>query len=238
MSTVDLARTLSQTSLFQGLPIAELDAILTRHYFPISTYDQGQRVAFRGDPYEELSIVLHGAVVAEINDIEGHTLTVETLTAPQVVASAVFFSSNRRFPVDLFAKTETALARIPRAELVALLRRHEEMLDGLLTDMGDRLQFLAQRLRMSQFGSIRKKLALYLLDHIRRGSSEPHAVPNTRQELADIFGVARPSVSRVVSELEEEGVVTTHGRQFAVVDWVALYELAHGLEPTELEPGD
>jgi len=86
------------------------------------------------------------------------------------------------------------------------------MLDGLLADMGDRLQFLAQRLRMSQFGSIRQKLALYLIDHSPADRRSPVRIPNTRQELADIFGVARPSVSRVISELEQEGVIETHGR--------------------------
>ena len=60
-------------------------------------------------------------VVAEINDIEGHTLIVETLPAPQVVASAVFFSSVRRFPVDVVAKTDVlAVARI--AGIMAAMR--------------------------------------------------------------------------------------------------------------------
>ena len=88
-------------------------------------------------------------------------MTVEVLTAPQIIASAVFFSSARRFPVDLVARTRVRLMRIPRQEVLALCTERKEILEGLLSDMGDRLQFLAQRLRMTQFGSIRQKLAVF-----------------------------------------------------------------------------
>lgn len=237
MTAAELAAVLPKTALFEGLETEEVRTILQTYYFPISRYEEGRRVAFRGDPYEELCIILKGSLQAEINDIEGHTLTVETLAAPQVVASAVFFSSARRLPVDLVAKTAVTLLRIPRPEVLRLLREHEAMLQALLTDMGDRLQFLAQRLRMNQFGSIRQKLAVYLLDHVqghRRGTGAQRLrIPNTRQELADIFGVARPSVSRVIAELEEEGLIRSDGKDFEILDKAALEALAEDIGPED-----
>jgi CRP-like cAMP-binding protein len=227
----DLARLLSSTSLFRSLTASDVRELLTKHYFPLSRYEEGRCVAFRGDPYEELCIILEGELQAGITDVEGHTLVVEVLEAPQVVASAVFFSSSRRLPVDLLARTDVVLLRIPRSELLALLHEHEAILQGLLTDMGNRLQFLAQRLRMSQFSSIRQKLAVYLTELAEQTGTTVVSTPNTRQELADIFGVARPSVSRAISELEHEGLVRTHGREFELVQPETLREVAHDVSP-------
>jgi CRP-like cAMP-binding protein len=226
MDPDEVAGVLSRTSIFAPLSRQRVREILDTHGFPTSTFDTGRVVAQRGDVYEELLIILTGELQAEINDIEGHTLTVETLVAPQVVASAVYFSSERRFPVSLIAKSPVSLLRIPRPAVLSLLRANEGALQALLTDMGDRLQFLAQRLRMNQFGSIRQKLAVYLLDLITSTGHTTARIPHTRQELADLFGVARPSVSRVISELEEEGLVTTSGRDLRVRDVTRIEQLA------------
>lgn len=226
MNTEEQARILERTSIFGPLSRERIREILDTHAFSTSTYDPGQLVAMRGDHYEELLVILTGEMQAELHDVEGHTLTVETLVAPQIVASAVYFSSARLLPVSLIAKTPVSLLRIPRPAVLALLRENEEALQSLLTDMGDRLQFLAQRLRMNQFGSIRQKLAIYLLDLVESTGETAFRAPNTRQELADLFGVARPSVSRVISELEEEGLISSSGREFRVRALAKMKRLA------------
>jgi CRP-like cAMP-binding protein len=40
----------------------------------------------------------------------------------------------------------------------------------------------------------------------------------TQSDLADYFGVARPSIARVVSELESEGMIETRGRSLRILD--------------------
>ena len=40
----------------------------------------------------------------------------------------------------------------------------------------------------------------------------------TKQELADKFAVARQALSRSLSELEEEGLVSIRGREIKILD--------------------
>jgi CRP-like cAMP-binding protein len=40
----------------------------------------------------------------------------------------------------------------------------------------------------------------------------------TQADLADYFGVARPSIARVVSEMENEGIIKTRGRSLQILD--------------------
>ncbi|KGE70991.1 Crp/Fnr family transcriptional regulator [Spirochaeta lutea] len=248
MSPQELIRILGLVPAFNELSIQELTSLVTKNFFPISRYEKQKRVALRSDPYEELAVILSGTLRAELNDIEGHSFIVETLAAPQVLASAVFFSSRSRFPVDLVAQTDVRIMRITRAQVFQLLQEYPPLLHGLLRDMGDRLQFLAQRLRMSQFGSIRQQLSLYILDLLSdqgdsnapvsetasptrtpRSGSITVTIPVTRQALADTFGVARQSLSRVLSEMEHQGLLTCRHRTLEILNLPALRGIARGV---------
>jgi CRP-like cAMP-binding protein len=40
----------------------------------------------------------------------------------------------------------------------------------------------------------------------------------TQNDLADFFGVARPSVARALGELEEEGLIEAKGKNIKILD--------------------
>ena len=40
----------------------------------------------------------------------------------------------------------------------------------------------------------------------------------TQNDLADYFGVARPSVSRAIGELEQEGFIEANGKNIRILD--------------------
>jgi CRP-like cAMP-binding protein len=47
----------------------------------------------------------------------------------------------------------------------------------------------------------------------------------TQNDLAEYFGVARPSIARVIGELETEGIIITKGKTLKMLDKKRLTEL-------------
>jgi CRP-like cAMP-binding protein len=47
----------------------------------------------------------------------------------------------------------------------------------------------------------------------------------TQTELADYFGVARPSLARILGELEDDGLIEATGRVIRVIDRKKLTQL-------------
>ena len=152
-------------------------------------------------------------------------MIVEQLSAPKTIASAIFFADDKRLPVDLVAHTAARLVRITRSQLKSIFREFPRCLEGFLADTGSRVQFLAKRLRMSSMNSLSQKVAVYLLENIA-GENTPLEIPASRQEMADIFGVARPSVSRICSDLETQGLIRVRGRKITILDREKLVALA------------
>jgi CRP-like cAMP-binding protein len=189
-------------------------------------YAAGQVVQTRGEPYRSLLVLLEGSVAAEMSDPEGHTLHVETIAAPEAIASAILFAPHNLLPVTVRAQRRVRLIAVPADAVMFCCGRDPEILRTLLRDMGRRAWFLAEKLRLTQFSTLRQKLASYLVERSRQIGNRRFALSATRQDLADLFGAARPSVSRVFAELVREGLVSQEGGQVELLDSDALARVA------------
>ena len=207
---------LYQSPLFEGLDTLTIDCLLDgacrlRNYVP------GELVALQGDVYKSLLIVDKGMLRTEMTDPEGTKVTLEEIAASRTVAPAFIFATNNCLPVSIFAAISSSVVSIPRNKLKEIMHDNNRVLENFLGIISDRSRFLSERLRLLSFGTIKSKLRNYFLELTRDNKYGPFTMPHTHQELADIFGVTRPALSRAIRQLEDSGVVRKHGGR--------LYEL-------------
>lgn len=221
-------KVLSRCPLFRGLDTGELTRMLAPLRGGVRQFHQGARIAFRGDAYRELWIILSGYVNGEFRSFSGKVLKLETMHAPEAIATAVLFSTHSQLPVDLSAASDAEILAIPRKLVVDLFRREERILLNYLTDMGDRLSLLADKLRFVQFSTIRQKIAGYLLDLSMGQHSTSVTIRQTKESLAEVFGVTRPSLSRGFVQMCNDGIIRQEGPVVHIVDSVKLEAILEG----------
>lgn len=72
-----------------------------------------------------------------------------------------------------------------------------------------------------------EKMASFLIDLARRSDSDGASLPMSRQDIADYLGLALETVSRVLSQLQSEGLVSfATCRDFRIIRGAALKRLA------------
>jgi len=205
--------------VFADVPTEPLSRALSRTSLSVEHHDQGNLIRHRGDACDSLTILLSGTVSAEIQDYEGRVMRIETIAAPNAIASAFLFGRRRRFPVTVTALSDVSIAAIPRKAVIELGRSLPEFLENLLDDMANRASFLAEKLRLTQFATIKQKVADYLLHRMNESDSARSVIEIASQQvLAELFGVRRPSLARVLGEMEEEGVIVRHTHQVEIAD--------------------
>jgi len=230
MDDRDLAR-LASCPLFAGIDPRELAAALAKLPHRAADIAQGNVALLAGCAYEDLRILLSGELSAEMTTEEGRTVVVESFHAPEAVATAVLFAPGRALPVTVVARSACRLAIIPRETLLSLSARFPPLLEALLTDMGARLSSLAEKLRALQFATLRERLADWLLRRASLAAPPPSGghrlvrLEASKERLATLFGVARPSLSRELGELERRGLVEVRGRTIAILDPAGLAKL-------------
>ena len=212
----NLTAVLDRSSLFEGVGASEVQAFLASIAHSKRTHQQGARLFSRGDPCDELLILLHGELSTVLEISPDKSMTIETLRAPDAIASGIVFAQDNSYPVTGIAATDLGLLAFPRSSVLALCARSPRFLENYLEDMGNKIVFLAEKIRFLKFTTLRQKVAAHLLDLVAKQGRETVRLPFSKEALAEVFGVARPSLSRVFSELNAEGVIVGEGRQVEV----------------------
>ena len=190
-----------------------------------SPFDAGSLIRSRGEPCDKLLVLLAGKVSGEFQDYNGRVLRVETISAPETVASAFLFAPEPVFPVNIIAIDEVRICSIDRSALFAAAATSQALTKALLEDVAARAAFLAEKLRFTQFTTLRQKVAGYLLERLQDSATGRITFSINQKVIAELFGVARPSLGRVLHDLEQSGLIAREHRAIIIRDRSALTEL-------------
>ena len=211
----------SKCPVLQGVSPDELLSLFERIQFQVRRYRKGELLAFQGDEVNRLMILLEGSTRGEMTDSSGQVIKIEDVSAPRPLAGAFLFGQESRFPVDVIANEPLKVLVIYKDEFLKLLTMDQRILVNYLNLVGSKAQFLTTRIKFLSFKTIKGKLAHYITGLNREGRNRV-AIPVSQQDLADLFGVARPSVARGLSELEKEGVLEVKNRQVRILSRTRL----------------
>ncbi len=216
---------LSNTPLFRGLTTGEIDTIFSVVPYRTKKFQAGSLISQSGEPVNSLIVVISGVVKGEMVDYAGSVIKIEDIPAPGALASAFMFGNRNRFPVNVIAVSDGELLLIEKPDFLKLLMRNDIILVNFLDMISNRSQFLSEKIKFLNFKTIKGKLAHYILQ--KAGKEKASILLDmTQNELADFFGVARPSVARALGELEEEGYLEAKGKNIKIIDKEGLADLA------------
>jgi CRP/FNR family transcriptional regulator, dissimilatory nitrate respiration regulator len=215
---------LSKSAVFKDIEPGEIKRLLTRVRSRVRKYEKGQVVAFSGDNCEDLFIVLSGVIKGEMQDMSGKSVEVGTMKASQSIAPAFLFGHQNRFPVDAVVVEDAKILALPRQSLVYLMQLNSAILTNFLNVVSNRTHFLTERLWFMSFKTIKEKFAHYLLKLVKPGQLEV-TLPKSQQELSKFFAVSRPSLARVIGEMQQENIIQCHRREIVIKDLEKLKEL-------------
>lgn len=198
MTNDNLIETLSQAPVFAGCERSTLEELAGSAGHRLRHKEEGIHIAYMGDELTDAVILVEGTIYSSMTNQEGKEIVVETLTGPIMQAPAFLFAKESRFPVNVIAKTDCTILYIPKYAFRDWLHRNPQLMMNFIGIVSNRCQRLSQRLNDFALQSLKERVLEYLRLHQRIDSVE---------WLAKVLGVARPSLSRVLSDLNAEGVI-------------------------------
>jgi CRP-like cAMP-binding protein len=217
---------LCQSPVFKGLSPERIEQLMKSIRFQVKKYPKDYLVASTGDPVSQLYIIQKGSVKGEMLDYSGKTLKIEDIAAPRPLATAFLFGNNTAFPVTVTTTTETEILTIPVSDFLQLMQQERQVLVNFLNTISSRTQFLSHKLHFLSFRSIKSKVAHFLLQEAGPWR-EAVELKETQQQLADLFGVTRPSLARVMGEMQRDGIIRADRRIIFLVDRDKLNQLLY-----------
>ena len=211
-----MIETLRETVVFNGIDEKTIKNILEKTKYEIKKYSPDESIAFRGDEVKGLYIILKGTLTTEMLTEEGNVIKIEELGSSDVIASAFIFGKKNSFPVDLIAKNEAEILFIERKEFLKILFSKEKILENFLNEVSNKTQLLTSKIWNSfNNKTIKKKFC----DYVKKNQKNNLFSIQNLGALAEYFGVERPSLSRVLSDLVKDEKLERIGRnKYKILD--------------------
>nr|WP_319572389.1 Crp/Fnr family transcriptional regulator [uncultured Draconibacterium sp.] len=215
---------LVKSPLFYGIPDEECRALFSKIHYQVRKFEKDAIVVQGGEEVTNLFVVLSGSVRGEMIDYSGKTVKIEDIEAPRPLAAAFLFGKENKFPVTVTANRKAELLAIPVVEFLKLLQMNTRLLRNYLNSISTRAQFLSQKLHFLSFKTIKEKVAHFLL---QQAGDRFHSfeLKNTQQQLAEMFGVTRPSLARVLGEMQNENLIKIEKKTVTLLDKEGLNSL-------------
>lgn len=188
--------------LFEGVPQEAVDKLLEDKYNARRTYNVGDCIVRQGTPCRALYILTKGTLTAGMTNAEGKELTIERLSAPELLAPAFLFGEENHFPVTLTAQSDCELCIINKNSFLTFMHEYPSAMEYFIAQISNRCVFLSRKLNEFALQNLRYRVLNYL---------KQYGTITNQQEVALRLGVARPSLARVLSELLKEKILVKKG---------------------------
>lgn len=197
---------LLECKIFKGLSKGEVFQILNTIHYQSRKFTKGEMIAMAGEEIQHLMILVKGEIKGEMVDISGKTIKIENISPPRTIAQAFLFCSENKLPVNIIAIKDSEILFIPKPALLNIFSKNQQVLQNFLGVISDRAVFLSEKIKFLSFKTLKQKIVHYLLN--KAGEKYNFVeIPGGQKELAELFGVTRPSLGRALNDLKEKGVI-------------------------------
>nr|MBP9496370.1 Crp/Fnr family transcriptional regulator [Bacteroides sp.] len=203
--------------LFRNVSAGELRKDFEGLTYKVKNYTKGEILAHQGDVCNKLIILTKGSVRGEMIDESGRIVKIEDIASPRALAPLFLFGAANRFPVEVTANENTEVIIIPKESVIKLFARNEAFLENYMNMSANYAQTLSEKLFFMSFKTIRQKLASYFL-RLSATQGSQILLDRSQQELADYFGISRPSLAREVSHMQDDGLIKADRKQITILN--------------------
>ena len=207
--TTSTAETLASFSLFSSISIEKLEKFVSVTSISQRSFEVGRMIFIQDTVCENLHLLIRGKARAVMMNADGKQVTIEEINSPRIIAPAALFANKNVFPVNIVAVSDCSILFVPRNDFLNLMRQETSVMKGFIELLSDKSIFLSMKINSFALQTLKERLATYLLSE-----DEKH----TQKEIAEMLGVTRPSLARVLAELADEGCIAIRNRKIEILD--------------------
>lgn len=218
---------LKHIRLFSGLSQAELQEMdrITR----MQEVKKRQPIYLPGDPSNTVYLLKKGRVKISSTAPSGKEVTFDILEAGEIFGELEMLQDSPR-ETQAEALDDALICAIRREDFDRYMREHKDLNAKLTKLIGLRLRKIQSRVEDLVFRDVPARLAHLLLelkktDGVPEGTGTRLRVKLTHQEIANLIGCSRETVSATLGQFRERHLIRMDGRSITILDSYGLHRL-------------
>lgn len=219
---------LKNCKLFINFSEKEINDLLSNKSTHIKSYPSGEIIFSQGEECIVLSIVLEGEVEIQKLEPSGKVLTVSKLLSGDVFGENLLFGDKNHYPMNVVSKKNSRILHIPKPSVAALSQSHTAFMTSFMQTLSNKAVALSSKLNEIGLRSLRQKICDYIYSDYNKTSSNKINLTLSKKEWAEHLGVQRPSLSRELMKLKEEGIIDYDKTSITILDEETLKDILEG----------
>ena len=213
---------LRNSTLFTGFSENELQEARSVLRVRKKSYDKDELLLMAGDLTDDFGMVLSGSVLIESNDIWGNHTIINHIGVGDYYAEAFSLLPKEPLYVDVRAGEPTTVALFDISSLRDQQREPPawaiRLLHNLLSISLHKNMVLSKRSFHTSPKSARGRVMAYLNSVAMKMHSIEFDIPFDRQHMADYLNLERTALSKELSRMRDDGLITYHKNHFRILN--------------------
>lgn len=206
MKTNKYFRFLSSMPLFSGFAEKELAGVLGNRLL-IRSFRKNEIIHLQNERAKSMDIILEGGVTVQSIDENGNILSIVNLNEGDMLGCNLIFSNDNEYRMTIIAIENTKIFSMSREQVLKFCQTNEEFLIKFLEILSDKALVLTTKIRSLARKTIREKIMDFLIFESGRQDSKTIKLSISKKELAEKFGVERPSLQRELRKMKDDGLI-------------------------------
>ncbi|AJQ29775.1 MULTISPECIES: Crp/Fnr family transcriptional regulator [Pelosinus] len=212
---------LREIPVFSRLPEKQLEII---HNHTIERrFRKGMIIFLEGDTGEGFHYVKSGKVKVLRTSDDGREHIIKILGAGEIFAEVLMFN-NRPYPATAVAVEPSCIGMIRNIDLEQLVLTNNELALQLIKALSQRLIYAQQKIKNLALNDVMSRTVEVLLrlsqeqGDIKDNGVIELALDLSRQDLANLVGTTRETVTRTLSSLKKDKFIDFDGQKIRILD--------------------
>ncbi len=192
-------------------------------------YQKGQVIYQEGSPAMGLYCVYQGKIKLSKAGGDHKEQIVQLYREGDVLGYRALLAGTR-YTSSAVALEDCVVCLVPRPDFLRLVQANAQFATALMQLLARSLGRAEEHMLHLAYKPVRERLAgalLFVMQTFRREGEElPFRIALGREDLAALVGTAKETVSRLLSELKEMGIITTRGSQITILKPNRLVEIS------------
>ncbi|HHN66124.1 MAG TPA: Crp/Fnr family transcriptional regulator [Nitrospirae bacterium] len=205
----DKTKLLRQIEIFSPLTDEELEQVI--HMFTIRSFKKNEIILYEEDTNEYMYAILTGRVKVFKTTPDGKEIILAVHGTGEFFGEISLIDGNTE-PATVMAMEDSVISLISRKNFYTLMLKNEKIVQNLLLIMCQRFRDAWKKIQVLNFNNASQRIKILFMtlseQHGRRVEDGIMLdLKLTHQEIADMAGLSRETVTRVLDRWREEGLI-------------------------------
>lgn len=212
---------ISKLELFRGIDIDDIKNLMKCLNPRIYNYKKEEYIALSDEKFHGLGIILSGEAIVIKESYSGTRTILAMLKTGETFGEIIAFTEEMVWPSSIQCQSNCEVMFINPEKVVNFCDKscsfHKNLLSNLIRLISKKAQLLHRKVEYLSIKSTRGRISKYLFSEYKKTGNLNLSLNLNRDKLAFFLNLSRPSLSRELCRMRDEGIIEFYKKTIKII---------------------